>query len=203
MRFALKRLIALCAVATATMLALPVFAFASEEGGSSAGIGLLFPPLAEWIPMLIGFIVLWVVLAKFGWPAFIGMIDKRQATIKDSLEQAEIAKVESERLLEENKATLADAKKQAAQIVSEATQAADAVKAAITAKAQQEAEAMIAKARSAIEAEKKVAIAELQGSVADLSVSVAGRLIAQDLNDADHRKIIGHYLAEAGTFDAN
>ncbi|MCL1799580.1 MAG: F0F1 ATP synthase subunit B [Eggerthellaceae bacterium] len=203
MRFTLKRLVALCVVSCAAVLGFPALAFASEAEGSAAGIGLLFPPLVEWIPMLIGFIILWAILAKFGWPAFIDMIDRRQATIKDSLEQAESAKVESERLLEENKAVLVDAKKQAAQIVSEATQAAEAVKADITAKAQTEAETMIAKARNAIEAEKKVAITELQASVADLSVSVAGRLIAQDLNDADHRKIIGHYLAEAGTFDAN
>ncbi|MCL1891388.1 MAG: F0F1 ATP synthase subunit B [Coriobacteriia bacterium] len=203
MRSVLKKTTALCATGLVLLLSFPTLAFASEEGGSSTGINLLFPPMYEWIPMLLGFIILWFVLAKFGWPAFIGMIDKRQTTIKDSLEQAETAKIESERMLEENKAALADAKKQAAQIVSEATQAAEAVKADITAKAQTEAEAMIAKARAAIDAEKKVAIAELQGSVADLSVSVAGRLIAQDLSDADHRKVVEHYLAEAGNFDAN
>ncbi|MDR2714046.1 MAG: F0F1 ATP synthase subunit B [Coriobacteriales bacterium] len=203
MRTVLKKITALCVVSLAMALCFPALAFASEEGDSAAGLSLLFPPLYEWVPMLIGFLVLWFILAKFGWPAFIGMIDKRQTTIKDSLEQAETAKIESERMLEENKAALADAKKQAAQIVSEATQAAEAVKADITAKAQTEAEAMIAKARAAIDAEKKVAIAELQGSVADLSVSVAGRLIAQDLSDADHRKVVEHYLAEAGNFDAN
>ena len=54
-----------------------------------------------------------------------------------------------------------------------------------------------------IEAEKKAAISELQGSVADLSVSVASRLIGEDLNDAEHRKIIERYVNEAGSFNAN
>ena len=44
---------------------------------------------------------------------------------------------------------------------------------------------------------------ELQGSVADLSVSVASRLIGEDLNDAEHRKIIERYVNEAGSFNAN
>jgi F-type H+-transporting ATPase subunit b len=144
-----------------------------------------------------------VILAKFGWPAITGMLDKRVTTIKESLEQAENAKIESAQLLEEHKAQLDDAKKQAAQIIAEAKQSGEAVREAITAKAQEEAEAMIAKARVAIEAEKKAAIAELQGSVADLSVSVAGRLVGQDLSDADHRRIIEHYLSEAGALNAN
>ena len=54
-----------------------------------------------------------------------------------------------------------------------------------------------------IKAEKKAAIAELQGSVADLSISVAGRLIGEDLNDDQHRKIIERYATEAGSFNAN
>jgi F-type H+-transporting ATPase subunit b len=62
---------------------------------------------------------------------------------------------------------------------------------------------LIAKAQAAIEAEKKAAIAELQTSVADISVSVAGKLIGTDLSDADHRAIIERYLSEAGSLDAN
>lgn len=68
------------------------------------------------------------------------------------------------------------------------------MKADITDKAQSEATAMIEKAHNAIEAEKKAAISELQGSVADLSISVASRLIGEDLNDAEHRKIIERWL---------
>ena len=52
------------------------------------------------------------------------------------------------------------------------------------------------------EAEKKAAVAELQGSIADLSVDVASRLVGHDLNDDEHRKIIEHYVTEAGSFNA-
>jgi len=164
---------------------------------------LLIPKLGEFIPALIAFIVLWVVLAKFGWPAITKMLDKRTATIKESLEKAETAQIESERLLAQHKAQLEEARVQASEIIAEAKRTGEAQKAEIAAKAAQESEEMIAKARLAIEAEKKAAIAELQSSVADLSVSVAGRLIGEDLTDAEHLKMVERYIAEAGNIDVN
>ena len=62
---------------------------------------------------------------------------------------------------------------------------------------------MIAKARAAIEFERKQAVAELQGSVADLSVAVAGKLIGENLSDDEHRRIIERYVEEAGSLNAN
>jgi F-type H+-transporting ATPase subunit b len=190
-------------VMTAT-LASPTLAFAASGGEESAvGIGLLIPKLGEFIPMLIGFIILWIVLARFGWKPFMGMIDKRAAKIKDSLERAENAKQESERILEEHRAELAQAKKEAAEIIVLAKQAAENVKAEITATAQTEAENIISKARAAIESEKKAAIAELQATAADMTISVAKKVIGTDLSSAEHKSIISRYIAEAGSFNEN
>ena len=69
--------------------------------------------------------------------------------------------------------------------------------------AQVEADGMIEKARAAIEAEKKAAIADLQGSVADISVEVASKVIGTDLSDDEHRAIIKRYVEEVGSFNAN
>lgn len=186
---------------TSMTFAFPALAFASEE--ESGGISAILPDMAEFIPMLIIFILLWIVLAKFGWPMFDAMLEKRENSIKESLEQSEKARIESERVLEEYKAQLEDAKNQAANIVAEAKKTGEAVKADITAKAQSEAANMIEKAHVAIEAEKKAAVSELQGSVADLSVAVASRLVGEDLNDDEHRKIIERYVNEAGSFNVN
>lgn len=118
-------------------------------------------------------------------------------------EKSEAARIESERLLEEYKRQLEEAKSQAAQIVADAKKTGEAVKADMTEKAQAESAAMVEKARAAIEAEKKAAISELQGSVADLSISVASRVIGSDLGDDEHRKIVERYVNEAGSFNAN
>ena len=63
--------------------------------------------------------------------------------------------------------------------------------------------AITTKAKKSIEKERVAAIADLQRSVADLSVSVAGRLIGEDLSDDDQRKLIEKYVAEAGNLNAN
>ncbi len=204
MKHILRLTAKLSVVAGACALAVPTMAFASEEGaGSASGIELLIPKWGEFIPMLIGFLILWAVLAKFAWPAFMGMIDKRAAKIKDSLEQAEQAKQESERLLEEHRAELAQARKEAAEIIAQAKQSAEAVRAELTAAAQAEAESMIAKARVAIKNEQKVAIAELQATAADMTILVARKVIGTDLSDQEHKSIIERYLAEAGSFNEN
>ena len=188
------------AAATAVSLAgaFPTLAFAAEK----EGIAVLIPDMNEFVPMLVAFLLILIVLAKFGWPVVDNIVTKRGNTIREALKKSEEAQVEAERTLAEYKQELADAKAQAAQIVAEAKKTGDAVKADIEAKAQAEAAAMIEKAKQTIEAEKKAAVSDLQGSIADISVSVAERLIGQDLSDDEHRKIIERYVNEAGSFNA-
>ncbi len=181
----------------AASAAFPVCAFADE----SAGISAILPQMEEFLPMLVAFIILWIVLAKFGWPLFEGMLNKREETIKNSLEKSEEARQESERLLAEYREQLEGAKTQAQQILNNAKLSGDALEKEITAKAQAEADAIIDKARAAIEQEKENAIKELQASMADTSIAVASRLIGEDFSDDEHRKLIERYVKEAGSLN--
>ncbi len=176
------------------------FAAESEEVG---GISAILPDMLEFVPMLVAFIILWIILAKFGWPMFAGMLEKRENTIREALQQSEEAKIESERVLAEYKQQLADAKAEATKVVAEARETGEAVRQSIQDKAQAEAEDMISKARITIEAEKKAAMAELQASIADTSVDVAAKLIGNDLTEGEHRAIIERYVKEAGSFNGN
>ena len=194
-----KAWLALTGAATSASLAFPALAFAEEK----EGVAVILPDMVETVPMLIAFIVLVIILWKFGWPMFEAMLEKRERTITEALKKSEEARIESERVLAEYQSQLADAKAQAAQIIAEAKQTGEAVEANIKQKAEEEAATMIEKARAAIEAEKKAAMSDLQSSVADLSVDVASRLVGSDLSDADHRAIIERYISEAGSFNAN
>ena len=164
---------------------------------------LIFPKLAEFIPALISFSIVFFVLSKFAWPVINEMLDKRATTIQEGLERAEAARIEAERILAEYKDTLAEARKEAGAILAQAKQAAETTRTESSAKAQVEYDAMIERAREAIQGEKQAAIAELQASVADLSVAVAAKLIGSELSDADHRKVAEKYLLEAGSLNAN
>ena len=194
-----KAWLALTGAAASASFAFPALAFANEK----TGVALILPDMVETVPMLIAFIVLVIVLWKFGWPMFEGMLEKRERTIAEALQKSEEARIESERVLAEYQKQLADAKAQASQIIADAKQTGEAVEANIKKRAEEEAASMIEKARTAIEAEKKAAMVDLQSSVADLSVDVATRLVGTDLSDAEHRAIIERYVNEAGSFNGN
>lgn len=187
------------ALAAVSSLAFPLAAFATE----SSGISAILPNMNEFIPMVIAFVIIAIILGKFAWPVVKNIVTKREETVKEALEKSEDARIQSERILEEYKTQLAEAKSEAAQIVANAKQVGDSVGADIKAKAEAEAADTKAKAHIAIEAERKAAISELQASVADTAIAVVKRFVSEDLTDDDHRKIIERYVAEAGSLNAN
>jgi F-type H+-transporting ATPase subunit b len=191
------------AIITNSLLVVASTAGAGAEAGSGGGASALIPKMAEFIPGVIAFSVVYLVLSKFAWPAISDMLDKRAETIRESLERAEQAKVEAERLLAEYKQAMADARKEASTVLQQAKQSAESTRAEAQARAQAEYDDMIAKARQAIEGEKQAAISELQSSVANLSVAVAAKLIGSELSGDDHLKVVEKYLDEAGSLNAN
>lgn len=188
------------ALASAMAFAAPTFAFAAER--ETAGIAAILPQMDEFIPMLVAFLILLAILVKFGWPMFNDILDKREATIREALEKSEQARIESERVLAEYQDKLIEARNEAATIISEAKQQAEAQRAATTARAQEEAEKIISKAREAMEAEKQAAIGELQASVADIAVAAMARVVKEDFSDEDHRKLIERSIEEVGNLNA-
>lgn len=159
--------------------------------------------LNEVIVALVSFLVLFGVLAKFAFPPITKMLEKRADTIRESLEKAEETRIEAERLLDEYKVQMAEARQESARIIEQGRKVAESMKDEIVAKANEESAAMLVKAREGIEAEKRAAIAELQASVADMSVAVAGKIIGATLKPKDHTALIERYMAEVGALNGN
>lgn len=191
----------------------PQLAYATEAAGEAAAengsgglaslLGSVYPNPANIWPTWLAFGILFFLLYKFAMPAILGMIDSRADRIRESLEKAEETKVEAERLLEDYKAQLAEARGEASKVIEQGRKVAETMKDEIIAKANEEAAGIVAKAHEAMEAEKKAAIVELQGSVADISVAVAGKIIGQQLSAADHARLIEQYVAEVGSLNDN
>jgi len=184
-------------------------AFASEAAaeaggeGMAASLGSVYPnPSTIW-PTILAFLVLFFLLYKFAFPLIIKMIDERADKIRESLEKAEQTKIDAERLLEDYKKQMAEARGDAAKVIEQGRKVAETMKEEIIAKANEEAAQIVAKAHEVMEAEKKAAVAELQGEVANLSVAVAGKLIGEKLSADDHAKLIEQYVAEVGGLNDN
>lgn len=164
---------------------------------------LIIPNTTEMWVNIVAFAVLFIVMAKFAFPPITKMLDERANKIRESLERAEETQVEAERLLDEYKVQMAEARAEAAKVIEQGRKVAESMKTEIVAKAREEAEAEKVKAIEAIKAEKAAAMAELKGEVADLSVAVAGKIIGTSLSPADHEALIEKYLAEVGSLNEN
>ncbi|QOY60767.1 F0F1 ATP synthase subunit B [Thermophilibacter immobilis] len=185
-------------IATAGVLATPAFAFADE---SAVGADILIPKPAEFIPALIAFLIIWFVLAKFVMPQVLQMMEKRQEKIQSDLDSAERSKLEAAEEVKNYEGKIADAHHEAEAIVAKAKKEAEEERSQILAKAQREASDIITKAHGAVGSERHKAMIELSGSVVDLSVEIAGKIIGNDLSEDAQRRLAEKYLAEVGTSD--
>jgi F-type H+-transporting ATPase subunit b len=185
--------------ASAAALLMPVSAFA-EDG--AAGADILIPKMAEFIPALIAFLIIWIVLAKVALPGIMKTMEERGKKIEESLDEAEKTKQEAIAKRAESDSIVTDARRQAADIVLEARK--DAECARIIEAAHKEAEEIIAKAHTTVEDERKSIYAGAASSIADLSVAVATKIVGEALeDDAEQKKLIERYIQEAGSLNAD
>ena len=99
---------------------------------------------------------------------------------------------------------MTDARRQAAEIVLAARQDAEAERSRILAAAHAEAEDILAKAHTSAEEERRSIYADAAASIADLSVSVASKIVAKTLDeDGEQRRLIERYIEEAGSLNAD
>lgn len=182
------------------VLAVPAQAFAEESSNKAE---ILIPKMAEFIPALIAFLIIWVVLAKFAWPQILSMMDERGKRIQESLDEAETTKKKAIASRKEYDELVTDARRKSADIVLEARKDAEAERARIIEAAHKEAEDIIAKAHVNAEDERNAIYAAAAASIADLSVSVASKIVGETLDqDGEQRRLIERYVKEAGSLNA-
>ena len=182
------------------VLAVPAQAFAEESSNKAE---ILIPKMAEFIPALIAFLIIWVVLAKFAWPQILSMMDERGKRIQESLDEAETTKKKAIASRKEYDELVTDARRKSADIVLEARKDAEAERARIIEAAHKEAEDIIATAHANAEEERNAVYAAAAASIADLSVSVASKIVGETLDqDGEQRRLIERYVKEAGSLNA-
>ena len=148
-------------------------------------MSLITPDFGLLVWMTVIFAIVFFLLAKFGFPAITGMVNKRSDYIGKSLESAREAERKLQSLADEQKVLIDNARKEQSRILNEASAAGDKLVAEAREQARTEAAAILAQARQDIEAEKETALRDVRRQVAELSVNVAERLVRSSLSDAD------------------
>lgn len=133
--------------------------------------------------MLVAFLVVFLILAKFGFPVITGMVEERKNFIDESLRKAHEAQERLANIEKEGESILQEAREKQALILKEAAESRDAIVEQAQQKARTEGARLLEEAKAAIEQEKKAAIADIRQQVAALSVEIAEKVLRQNLRD--------------------
>lgn len=137
--------------------------------------GLLF-----WMTVI--FAIVFVILAKFGFPIITGMVEKRTRRIDDAIAAARKAEDSLAGVVQEQARLLEEAKAEHARILQEAAVQRDAMLAKAHEDAREESRKMIEDAKVRIQNEKEAALREVRKEVSVLSLAIAEKVISRELS---------------------
>jgi F-type H+-transporting ATPase subunit b len=170
---------------------------AAESGGEeSGGSFLVSPGLGLMIWTLVLFLITMWVLSKVAFPKIQEALDKRAKTIAESIDAAERQRKESDELLAEYRARLAEAREQADDIMVRARKSAETAEAEAAAAGKEKREELVEAAKRDIEAETRRSLDQIRQEVADLTVLATERVTRKSLTDEDQKRLVEEALSE-------
>ena len=160
-------------------------------------MSLLIPDSGLLFWMTLVFVIVFIILLKFGFPVITKMVNERKAFIDESLKNAHEANVKLTNIKLESETLLQEARDKQAAILKEAAE----TRAAIVEKAQTEAKnegaRLIQEATVQIQNQKEMAIRDIRSQVAELSVQIAEKILREKLStDEAQMKMIERLLDE-------
>jgi F-type H+-transporting ATPase subunit b len=163
-----------------------------ETGGG--GLMDVNPGLMIWT--VVTFVVLLLILKKVAWKPILAALDKRENDIKDSLAQAEKAKDDAKKILEENQANLAKAEEESKKIIEQSRTYAESLKEQLMRESKEQAKKIVDEASVEIQMKKDAAFEELKGQIAEIAIGAAEKIIRDSLDAQKSKKVIDKYLNE-------
>jgi F-type H+-transporting ATPase subunit b len=173
-----------------TISYLLILAFSGGEGGGSPLD--VNPGLIIWT--VVTFICLLLILKKVAWKPILNSLSERENFIKDSLEKADKAQKDAEKLIAENKANLSKAEEESHKIIEQSREMAEKLKAQILEESKLQAKKMITDATSEIERKNAEAFNKLKDQVADIAVNAAEKILRENLDKEKQVKLVSKYL---------
>jgi len=171
-------------------------AVASSGGASALGQKLIEPHFGTVFWTLITFILMLVVLRKYAWGPLLSALDVREKSISDSLEQARNEREEAEKLVQEHRDLVLQARRERAEALAEGQRDAEKVGAEILEEARRQREQVLKQTEEQVQSAMSQARAEMRGITADLAIQAAEKLLTKNLDDATQRELVEAYLAD-------
>ncbi|PKL81947.1 MAG: ATP synthase F0 subunit B [Ignavibacteriae bacterium HGW-Ignavibacteriae-3] len=164
-----------------------------SEGGAQSGSPLdVNPGVILWT--VVTFVLLLLILKKIAWKPILNSLNERENFIKDSLEKAEKAQKDAEKLIAENKVNLSKADEEAQKIIDQSRELAEKLKTQILDESKLQAKKMILDATNEIERKNTEAFNKLKEQVADIAVDAAEKILRETLDKEKQVKLVNKYL---------
>ena len=160
---------------------------------------LLRPDPGLFIWTILTFLGLVAFLAKFAWRPLLQALDSRQEAIRKSLDDAEKAKQEFERLQQESGQIIRQARVEADSIIGNSRADAERLREEIKQSARAEASAVVRNAERQIQLETERALQQIRHEAIDLSVMIASKLLQRNLSKEDNARLIDEALKQVET----
>ncbi len=154
----------------------------------------LKPGLMIWT--IVSFLITLFVLKKYAFGPIQKTIDERRTRIEQSIAEADHAREEAKRLLEEHRALIGQAKGQADEILAEARKVGDSLGERVRGEVEQDRQRRMEETQRQIEQATHAALGEIRNEVASLSLLAAEKVTRKTLNDADQKRLIDEALSE-------
>jgi len=146
----------------------------------------------------ITFFIVLVILGAKAWRPMIKALENRENFIKESLEEAEAARKEADKVAAEYEAMVAEARKEAQKIVAAGKETAERLKVEILNEAQAKSTGIVQQAQVQIVAEREKAIAEIRNQIVEISLAAAEKIISKSITRDDNERLIEDALKEYG-----
>lgn len=153
--------------------------------------------LGYLVSQIVNFTLLAVLLYFVAYKPILRMLDERSARIKKGLEDAESASKRAAEIEQEFERKLAEARQEGQEIIAQSTKMSEKTRQDILDKAREESSALIEKAKEEIVRERELAMADLRQQVADLSLSIAEKVIGEEVDEQKQRRLIAEFLDKA------
>ena len=154
--------------------------------------------IGDFILVAGSFLLLIFLVKKYAWGNITSVLDERAEKISSDIDGAEEARKKAEELASKREAELAGSRTEAKTIIENAKETAEKSKADILAEAKLEAGRLKDKANQEIAQNKAEALQSVKGDVADLTISLAGKIISQNLDGQTHKELIDQYIDQLG-----
>ena len=161
---------------------------------ASSPLTKIVPGLMIWT--LVCFAITFYVLKRFAFGRIQTAIDERRERIRQSLDEADRARAEAHKLLEEHHALVAKARGDAEGILAEARKVADAQRDRLKEELDAERARRVEETRREIEAETRRSIETIRSEVADLTLEATSKVTGKVLDDEDHRRLIEEAIGD-------